>query len=201
MKIRSVDISKITPYYNNPRENGNAVKPVMESIRRYGFIKPILCDKEGVIIAGHTRYMAAFQMGCEKVPVIYSDMSEEQAKQFRIADNKFSEKSEYDEQALADELKALSIPTDMQPFFFEDINSLLGFDFEGITSALDYRQEGEEDYGDSAPFEEEDEYEEESDEDLIYNDLYKVREVNGERIMKVVCPYCGNIETIKVEEE
>ena len=100
MKISKVKISDIKPYFNNPRDNSNAVIPTMESIKRYGFIKPIICDKEGVIICGHTRYLAAFRLGHEFVPVIYSDMDEEKAKHFRIADNKVAEKSEYDEEKL-----------------------------------------------------------------------------------------------------
>ena len=134
LKIESVSISDIMPYYNNPRENTKAVKPVVESIKRYGFIKPIICDSGGVIIAGHTRYIAAYQMGLKYVPVIYSDMDVEQAKMYRIADNKLAEKSIFDEDALLAELKSFDIPQDMQSFFFEDINDILGLGYNEITS-------------------------------------------------------------------
>lgn len=93
MKVKSVKLSEIFPYYDNPRDNTNAVEPTKESIKRFGFVKPILVDKAGVIIAGHTRYVAAYQLGMEFVPVVYSDMDDEMAKKYRILDNKLAEKS------------------------------------------------------------------------------------------------------------
>ena len=54
MKVKSVKLSEIFPYYDNPRDNTNAVEPTKESIKRFGFVKPILVDKAGVIVAGHT---------------------------------------------------------------------------------------------------------------------------------------------------
>jgi hypothetical protein len=83
MKVKSVKLSEIYPYYDNPRDNTNAVEPTKESIRRFGFVKPILVDKAGVIIAGHTRYVAAYQLGMEYVPVVYSSMDDEMAKKYR----------------------------------------------------------------------------------------------------------------------
>lgn len=116
MDIKSVKLSDIFPYYDNPRDNTDAVKPVKESFNKFGFIKPIICDKKGVIICGHTRYVAAFQLGLEFVPVIYSDMNNEEAKKFRIADNKLAEKSQFDEDELLEELRKMDVPTEMQDF-------------------------------------------------------------------------------------
>lgn len=55
MKIQKVKLNEIYPYYNNPRDNARAVGPVMESLKKFGFIKPIMVDKDMVIICGHTR--------------------------------------------------------------------------------------------------------------------------------------------------
>lgn len=211
MKIEIVKLSEITPYYNNPRDNANAVAPTMESIKRYGFNKPITCDKEGVIITGHTRYIAAYQLGMTKVPVIFSDMSDELAKRFRIADNLLAEKSEYDEDELIEELKKMGVPEEMQAFFFEDITTMLNFDFDDFSAPapdMDFEAGGEEDYGgyeeqnlseEAESYEEveEDSTEEDEEEDPA-DGLYQVRIIDGKRMMKVVCPFCGNIETVEV---
>lgn len=216
MKIKVVALQDLKPYYNNPRDNAGAVPAVVESFKRYGFIKPIICDKDGVIIAGHTRYIAAFQLGLQQVPVVYSDMSEEKAKLFRIADNKLAEKSEFDETKLVEELKGLQVPENLQSFFFEDINEMINFsygDFQGVSGDfydMDNTSSSEDDYfsleakgevfspGNS--YEDTDEKAEESNEsDNEYDDLYKVRIVDGKKLMKVICPYCGNAETIELE--
>ena len=208
MKIEKVKLSDIIPYYNNPRDNSNAVAPVMESIKRYGFVKPIICDKEGMIIAGHTRYIAAYQLGMEYVPVIYSDMSEEQAKMFRIADNKLSEKSEFDEDALIEELRKMEVPKEMQAFFFEDIDMMLNFSMDS------FQQQAEEMGGfdniehidiptgddDDETYDEGESESTDEDEDPA-EDLFVLKErEDGTHYMKVICPYCGNIETIDVED-
>lgn len=214
MKIKLVSLQDLKPYYNNPRDNAGAVPAVIESFKRYGFIKPIICDKDSVIIAGHTRYIAAFQLGLQQVPVVYSKMNEENAKLFRIADNKLAEKSEFDETKLLEELKALQVPENLQAFFFEDISDMVNFSidsFQGVGNDFydmqetsfeesfdngddseEYTQSNNEDSGDGI------ETSEESSDDE-YNDLYKVRIVDGKKLMKVICPYCGNAETIELE--
>lgn len=154
MKVKSVKLSEIFPYYDNPRDNTNAVEPTKESIKRFGFVKPILVDKAGVIIAGHTRYVAAYQLGMEFVPVVYSDMDDEMAKKYRILDNKLAEKSSFDEDQLLEELRNMEVPTDMQAFFFEDINQMLNFSLDSINQQAeeyggfqdDYSQVDEENF-------------------------------------------------------
>lgn len=221
MKIVSVKLKDIFPYYDNPRDNTDAIEPVKESFNKFGFIKPIICDSKGVIICGHTRYVAAFQLGIEYVPVIYSGMNDEQAKKFRIADNKLAEKSEFDENELLEELRKMKVPTDMQAFFFEDIDQMLNFDMNSINQQADemggfsndYEETGEteydkEDYGaeEAESFHSEGEEGESagtpSDEELDPADklfVLQTRE-DGTHFMKVVCPYCGNIEVIDIEE-
>lgn len=203
LKIKLVRLSEIKPYFNNPRDNESAVSPTMESIKRYGFVKPIVVDSSGVIIVGHTRYLAAFRLGLEQVPVIYSDMSEEQAKQFRIIDNKLAEKSIYDEDALIKELKELELPEEMQSFFFEDVKKLLDFDAKGFMSKFEQYADYDNDYvshdeewpeGTEGVPEEGQGVEED---DNPSKSLYRPFERDGKMYMNVVCPYCGNVEEIE----
>lgn len=208
MKVKSVKLSEIFPYYDNPRDNTNAVEPTKESIKRFGFVKPILVDKAGVIIAGHTRYVAAYQLGMEFVPVVYSDMDDEMAKKYRILDNKLAEKSSFDEDQLLEELRNMEVPTDMQAFFFEDINQMLNFSLDSINQQAeeyggfqdDYSQVEEENF--EAPSNEEAGESEEApsdEEEDPAKDLFVLKErEDGSHYMKVVCPYCGNMETIEI---
>lgn len=210
MKVKVVKLSEIFPYYDNPRDNTNAVEPTKESIKRFGFVKPILVDKAGVIICGHTRYVASYQLGIEFVPVVYSDMDDEMAKKYRILDNKLAEKSSFDEDQLLEELRSMGVPTDMQAFFFEDINHMLNFSFDSINQQAeeyggfqnDYSQVEEENF--EAPSNEEAGESEESpsdEEEDSAKDLFVLKErEDGSHYMKVVCPYCGNMETIEIED-
>lgn len=210
MKVKSVKLSEIFPYYDNPRDNTNAVEPTKESIKRFGFVKPILVDKAGVIIAGHTKYVAAYQLGMEFVPVVYSDMDDEMAKKYRILDNKLAEKSYFDEDQLLEELRNMEVPTDMQAFFFEDINQMLNFSLDSINQQAeeyggfqdDYSQVDEENF--EAPSNEEAGESEEApsdEEEDPAKDLFVLKErEDGSHYMKVVCPYCGNMETIEIED-
>lgn len=210
MKVKSVKLSEIFPYYDNPRDNTNAVEPTKESIKRFGFVKPILVDKAGVIIAGHTRYVAAYQLGMEFVPVVYSEMDDEMAKKYRILDNKLAEKSSFDEDQLLEELRNMEVPTDMQAFFFEDINQMLNFSLDSINQQAeeyggfqdDYSQVDEENF--EAPSNEEAGESEEApsdEEEDPAKDLFVLKErEDGSHYMKVVCPYCGNMETIEIED-
>lgn len=210
MKVKSVKLSEIFPYYDNPRDNTNAIEPTKESIKRFGFVKPILVDKNGVIIAGHTRYVAAYQLGMEFVPVVYSDMDDEMAKKYRILDNKLAEKSSFDEDQLLEELRNMEVPTDMQAFFFEDINQMLNFSLDSINQQAeeyggfqdDYSQVDEENF--EAPSNEEAGESEDApsdEEEDPAKDLFVLKErEDGSHYMKVVCPYCGNMETIEIED-
>ena len=210
MKVKSVKLSEIFPYYDNPRDNTNAVEPTKESIKRFGYVKPILVDKAGVIIAGHTRYVAAYQLGMEFVPVVYSDMDDEMAKKYRILDNKLAEKSSFDEDQLLEELRNMEVPTDMQAFFFEDINQMLNFSLDSISQQAEEYGGFQDDYSQvedgnfEAPSNEEagesEETTSEEEEDPA-KDLFVLKErEDGSHYMKVVCPYCGNMETIEIED-
>ena len=121
MKIVEKNIDELKPYENNPRFNDDAVQYVANSIKEFGFKVPIVIDKNGTIITGHTRYKASLELGLNKVPcIIADDLNEEQIKAFRLVDNKVSEISSWNLEFLEDELA--NIDLNMEDFGFEDIN-------------------------------------------------------------------------------
>lgn len=120
MDIINIALKDLKPYENNPRKNDDAVKYVAESIKEFGFKVPIVIDKDNVIVAGHTRYKAAKKLGMTEIPcIIADDLTDEQIKAFRLADNKVAEKAEWDFDLLNTELDDI-IDLDMELFGFED---------------------------------------------------------------------------------
>lgn len=130
MRIELRDIDSITPYPGNPRVNDQAVGAVATSLREFGFRQPIVIDEAGVIIVGHTRWKAAKKLGLAKVPVhVAKDLSPEQAKAYRLADNQTNTLAEWNYELLPIELKDLQAA---------DFNlELLGFDAEALAKLLD----------------------------------------------------------------
>ncbi len=127
VEIRNIET--IRPYEHNPRLNDQAVDAVAASLQEFGFRVPIIVDSEGVIICGHTRLKAAQKLGLSKVPVhTAKDLSPEQVKAFRIADNQTSNLSDWDYQILPIELSEL-----MEAGFDMD---LLAFDPKELTQLL-----------------------------------------------------------------
>lgn len=120
MQIFEMQPSELIPYENNPRHNDGAVDAVAESIKQFGFKVPIVIDKDNIIIAGHTRRKAALKLGLDAVPVIRADdLTDEQVRAFRLADNKTAELAEWDESMLEEELAAID-GIDMADFGFEE---------------------------------------------------------------------------------
>ena len=112
MTVVEKKISEIRPYENNPRINDGAVDKVAESLKAYGWKQPIVIDVDGVIIAGHTRYKAAQKLGMDKVPcLVADDLTEDQVRAYRLADNKVSDYAIWDNKLLLEELDA--IPDDI----------------------------------------------------------------------------------------
>ena len=125
MNITERNISDIIPYENNPRNNKNAIEKVAESIKEFGFKVPIIVDKGGIIVAGHTRLEAAKLLGLKKVPVIVADdLTPEQVKAFRLADNKVAEFSTWDFKKLNEELSELGSAFNFEGFGFYDFDFL-----------------------------------------------------------------------------
>lgn len=119
MNVKEINIKDIRPYEKNPRKNNSAVAYVAESIKQFGFKVPIIIDKNNVIVAWHTRYKAAKKLGINTVPVIIADdLTDEQIKAFRLADNKVAEQAEWDIDLLNEELEEI-FDIDMTDFGFE----------------------------------------------------------------------------------
>lgn len=122
MQIIEKDPAELIPYENNPRYNDNAVPAVAASIKEFGFKVPIIIDKNGVIVAGHTRHKAALQLKLQKVPcIIADDLTDTQIKAYRLADNKVGELAEWNDDFMFLELSELdALGVDMLQFGFED---------------------------------------------------------------------------------
>lgn len=122
MEIIDKKVTELVPYGNNPRNNAESVQFVANSIREFGFKNPIIIDKNNVIVAGHTRLLAAKSLGMETVPCIMADdLTEEQIRAFRIADNKVSEFSTWEQAMLDLELIELGPAIDMSQFGFPTV--------------------------------------------------------------------------------
>ncbi len=110
MRVYEIKIDNIIPYENNPRHNDEAVEYVKNSIKEFGFKVPIVIDKNNVIVTGHTRYKACKELGIEKIPCIRADdLTDEQIKAFRVADNSVSDVATWDFDKLEIELQDLDI--------------------------------------------------------------------------------------------
>lgn len=126
LEVKNVSLDDIRSYANNPRKiSDEAIDAVAESIKTFGFKVPVILDSDNVIVAGHTRVQAAQKLGLSEVPcVVADDLTPEQIKAFRLADNKTGELSGWDFEKLdleLEELTALNI--DMSDFGFELDNS------------------------------------------------------------------------------
>ena len=121
MKIVEMKVADLIPYERNPRHNDEAVDYVAESIKQFGFNVPIVIDKDNTVVCGHTRLKAAKKLKIKTVPcVIKDDLTEEQIRAYRLADNRSAEKATWDIELL-----------DMELAEIETIDmGLLGFDEE-----------------------------------------------------------------------
>ena len=107
-ELKTLKLSEINPYENNPRKNESAVEAVAESIRQCGYVAPIVVDEGYTILAGHTRFKAVEMLGWESVEcMVCSGLTDEQKKKYRLLDNKTNEFASWDFDALAEELDGL----------------------------------------------------------------------------------------------
>lgn len=165
--------SEIEPYEENPRNNDGAVEAVAKSIARFGFNNPVVVDKNGVLIAGHTRFLAAKSLGIEEIPAIVTDMSDELAREYRIIDNKSHEFSQW---AINDLIAELRETREMDDYF-------TNFDVSGMLKGSDGSAEVE--YASQSEIEErklkmESSFKDRSDKEM-------------EKYFEVVCPECGEV--------
>lgn len=127
IKVVMMKISDLKDYENNPRKNDKAVDAVANSIHSFGFKVPVIIEPDGTIIAGHTRVKASKKLGIEEIPcIVADDLTEDQVKAFRVADNKTAELADWDMDKLIDELKGIEM--DMEQFGFDDLEKLLDRD-------------------------------------------------------------------------
>ena len=129
-------IDTIRPYENNPRENDQAVEAVAESIKEFGWQQPLVVDRDGVIVCGHTRWKAAKKLGLDTVPVVVAGLPPEKAKAYRLADNKSAELADWNMELLLQELAGLSeAGYDASAWFEEELAGLAVPATEGETDA------------------------------------------------------------------
>lgn len=161
MQIYDKPIGWLTPYENNPRNNDEAVEPVANSISEFGFKVPIVATSDGEIINGHTRWKAAKKLKLKTVPVIIADdLTEEQVRAFRLADNKVAEIAQWDIELLLDEIESIG-NVDMALFGFTDSDYTLD-DFDDEDGDADVLSE------------EESESEGEQPSSVAYGDIYQL---------------------------
>lgn len=148
MQIYDKPLGWLTPYENNPRNNDEAVDPVANSIKEFGFKVPIVATSDGEIINGHTRWKAAKKLKLKTVPVIIADdLTEEQVRAFRLADNKVAEIAQWDIELLLSEIESVD-NLDMTLFGFTDSDYTLD-DFEDEETGTDISEDEIESEGDS----------------------------------------------------
>ena len=168
VKVEMLEIDKIKPYWRNPRKHTDKqIEALKKSIEKYGFTQPIVVDKDYTIIIGHGRYVAAKELGLKKVPVIVRrDLSEREARELRIIDNRIADLSDWDTELLRTEIMDL------------DIEELLGFTRDEIEKIIGIVEEhyGKISGDDVA----------EAEEKL----MEKIAETQDDQI-PVVCPACG----------
>jgi DNA modification methylase len=138
MKIEIADINSIKPYENNPRKlSDKAIETVAMSLKEYGFRQPIVVDKDRIIVVGHTRFRASKKLGFKEVPITIADnLTPEQINAYRIADNRTSEESEWDNELLKMELKELDLKDfnlELTGFNEDQLNDLLFDEKQGLT--------------------------------------------------------------------
>ena len=132
--VQYVPIDDVIPYENNPRNNDAAVDAVAASIDEFGFQQPLVCDKDMVLVVGHTRLKAAKRLGYTQVPVVVaSELTDEQIRAYRLADNKTAERATWDFELLSDELDAITT-IDMSQF---DFDVSVDGEFEGLQEVGD----------------------------------------------------------------
>jgi DNA modification methylase len=132
MLIELRPLDGIRPYEQNPRLNDAAVDAVMRSLREFGFRQPIVVDADDVIIVGHTRWKAAKKLGLAQVPVhVATDLSPEQIRAYRIADNQTATIADWDMQLLPTELASLQdadYDLGLLGFSTEELAKIMGLD-------------------------------------------------------------------------
>jgi len=122
---KQIPINQVKPYWKNPRKDHD-IEGIKKSIQKFGLNSSIVIDKKNVIIIGHGRYKALVQLGYKKVPCIIRDYDQKTAKEYRIADNKLSENSKWEEEFLRQELMDIDEPIG---FNFKELDNFRDMDY------------------------------------------------------------------------
>lgn len=204
MVVTERKISDIKMYDKNPRNNKGAVPYVAKSIEKFGFKQPIVIDSNGVIVAGHTRYLAAKELGMDTVPcVVADDLSPDEIREYRIADNKTAEQARWNYLGLSREISTID-GEDLIDFGFTtfEINAMKGFDKDiqktvkqvqnGGSESLDggvYKPKYNPEFGRNLV----------SEEDIVKAEIeqdirFEAKEV---KTKKCTCPKCGRIFEVR----
>jgi ParB-like chromosome segregation protein Spo0J len=142
MRVAMMPILEIIPYARNPRIPGMAVSKVKVSLKEFGWRQPIVVDQDRVIVVGHTRYLAALELGWTEAPVhVAENLTPSQCKAYRIADNRTAQEATWDTELLSLEME------DLQALEFD--LELTGFDAEelaGMAITLPDEQEAPADF-------------------------------------------------------
>ena len=146
MDVRNISVKDLIPYDRNTKKHDKTqINNVAESIKQYGFVQPIVIDKENVVVIGHCRLLAAKQLKMKEVPcVCVEDLTDEQVKALRIVDNKSNE-SPWDFDILPDELADLDFSGFDFDFGFDDEEETVTSESKEATGAVEY---GTEDFSD-----------------------------------------------------
>ena len=146
MEVRNISVKDLIPYERNTKKHDKTqINNVAESIKQYGFVQPIVIDKDNVVVIGHCRLLAAKQLKMKEVPcVCVDDLTEEQVKALRIVDNKSNE-SPWDFDILPDELADLDFSGFDFDFGFDDEEQTVTSEPKEATGAVEY---GTEDFSD-----------------------------------------------------
>lgn len=181
MNITTVNLDLVKPYWRNPRKNEDAVDAVTNSIKKYGMNVPLVVDKNYVILSGHTRYKAMRALGITEAPVVVVDISEKKAKQFRIADNKAHEFSEWDVETLRGEIEDL-MKSEGENGLTDVFGSLDWREMLDISSLLPDSEQNNTD-SDEAPKAKKEDKEEAGEQE-------ERNIIDGEWGLVVICPHC-----------
>ena len=146
MDVRNISVKDLIPYERNTKKHDKTqINNVAESIKQYGFVQPIVIDKDNVVVIGHCRLLAAKQLKMKEVPCVCVDeLTDEQVKALRIVDNKSNE-SPWDFDILPDELAELDLSGFDFDFGFDDEEETVTSESKEATGAVEY---GTEDFSD-----------------------------------------------------
>lgn len=182
-KIVNIPIDKIKPYKGSHKVD-DALDDIKASIKEFGITQPLSIDKNYVIAKGNGVYRAAIELGLKELPCIVLDyLSEEEIKAYRIADNKTSEFASWNEEKLKKELSYLKSPLEMQRYFDEDLNKILGIQINERKKKVEQIQENE--------IKTEKKFQEQ------VRKTEKENEIKGSAYFEYVCSNCGKKVTIR----